>query len=298
MKVGRVFKDKVAGKTVFVLSLFASTLLFFIIIGLFIKSWPILSTHSLSGLLFDSIWKPRKNLFGFLPYIISTVYITLISIIIAVPLCILCSIYLSEYASKNVKSFVTSLVDILAGIPSVIFGIWGIIMIVPFISNTLAPAFGEEDTTGYSILAGGIVLAIMVFPIVIHIMLEVLRTVPIELREASLSVGANKWETIKKVVLRKAAPGISAAIVLGFSRAFGETLAVLMVVGNTAIIPHSLFDSGYPLPALIANNYGEMMSIPLYDSALMFAALLLLSVILIFNIVARIVMMRVERQMS
>jgi phosphate transport system permease protein len=298
MRIGRVLKDKIAGKTVRVMSIFAGLLLFLIIGGLLIKSWPILESHSLSDLLFKSLWKPRKNEFGFLPYILSTVYVTIISIVIAVPLCILCSIYLSEYANKKVKSFVTSLVDILAGIPSVIFGIWGIIMIVPFISGTLAPAFGQEDTTGYSILAGGIVLAIMVFPIVIHIMLEVLRTVPVELREASLSLGANKWETIKKVVLRKAAPGISAAIVLGFSRAFGETLAVLMVVGNTSLIPHSVFDSGYPLPALIANNYGEMMSIPMYDSALMFAALLLLTVILLFNIAARIVMMRVERKMS
>jgi len=298
MRVGRVLRDRVAGKSVWIVSVFTGLLLFLIIGGLLIKSWPILESHSLSDLLFKSLWKPRKNQFGFLPYILSTVYVTLISIIIAVPLCILCSIYLSEYANKKVKSFVTSLVDILAGIPSVIFGIWGIIMIVPFISNTLAPAFGVEDTTGYSILAGGLVLAIMVFPIVIHIMLEVLRTVPVELREASLSLGANKWETIKKVVMRRAAPGITAAIVLGFSRAFGETLAVLMVVGNTALIPHSLFDSGYPLPALIANNYGEMMSIPMYDSALMFAALLLLTVILLFNVVARIVMMRVERKMA
>src|SRR4030095_11541433 len=254
-------------------------------------------SHSLKDLLFTSMWKPRKNAFGFLPYIVSTVYVTLISLIIAVPLCILCSIYLSEYANKKVKSFVTSLVDILAGIPSVIFGIWGIILIVPLVADKIGPFFGVDDSTGYSILTGGIVLAIMVFPIVIHIMLEVLRTVPVELREASLSLGANKWETIKKVVLRKAAPGIAAAVVLGFSRAFGETLAVLMVVGNTAIIPKSVFDSGYPLPALIANNYGEMMSIPMYDSALMFAALLLLTVILLFNVIARIVIMRVERKM-
>jgi phosphate transport system permease protein len=297
MRIGRVLRDRIAGKSVWIVSVFTGLLLFLIIAGLLIKSLPIMESHSLNDLLFKSLWKPRKNLFGFLPYILSTVYVTLISIIIAVPLCILCSIYLSEYANKKVKSFVTSLVDILAGIPSVIFGIWGIIMIVPFISNTLAPAFGVEDTTGYSILAGGLVLAIMVFPIVIHIMLEVLRTVPVELREASLSLGANKWETIKKVVLRRAAPGISAAIVLGFSRAFGETLAVLMVVGNTSLIPHSLFDSGYPLPALIANNYGEMMSIPMYDSALMFAALLLLTVILLFNVLARVVIMRVERKM-
>lgn len=294
----RIIKDKVARKSVWCLTILVGMLLFFIVGGLYLKSLPILESHSLSDLLFKSLWKPRKNEFGFLPYILSTVYVTLISIIIAVPLCILCSIYLSEYANKKVKSFVTSLVDILAGIPSVIFGIWGIIMIVPFISNTVGPFFGQTDTTGYSILAGGLVLAIMVFPIVIHIMLEVLRTVPAELREASLSLGANKWETIKKVVLKKASPGIIAAIVLGFSRAFGETLAVMMVVGNTSLIPHSVFDSGYPLPALIANNYGEMMSIPMYDSALMFAALLLLTVILLFNIAARIVMIRVERNLT
>lgn len=294
----RILKDNIAGKSVLCLSVLTGLLLFLIVGGLYTKSLPILESHSLADLLTKSIWKPGKNQFGFLPYIVSTVYITIISIVIAVPLCILCSIYLSEYASKRVKNFVTSLVDILAGLPSVIFGIWGVIMIVPFIAGTLAPAFGQEDTTGYSILAGGLVLAIMVFPIVIHIMLEVLRTVPVELREASLSLGANKWETIKKVVLKKAAPGIIAAIVLGFSRAFGETLAVLMVVGNTAIIPHSVFDSGYPLPALIANNYGEMMSIPMYDSALMFASLLLLTVILLFNVAARIVMMRVERRMA
>lgn len=294
----RILRDKIASRSVLGISIFVGLLLFLIIGGLYLKSLPILQTHSIGDLLFKSIWRPRKDEFGFLPYILSTVYVTLISILIAVPLCVLCSVYLSEYANKKVKSFVTSLVDILAGIPSVIFGIWGIILVVPFVADKLAPFFGVEDSTGYSILSGGLVLAIMVFPIVIHIMLEVLRTVPSELRDASLSLGANKWETIKKVVLRKAMPGIIAAVVLGFSRAFGETLAVLMVVGNTAIVPKSVFDSGYPLPALIANNYGEMMSIPMYDSALMFAALLLLTVILLFNIAARLVMIRVERKMS
>src|SRR5436309_12318705 len=131
MRIGRVLRDRVAGKSVWIVSVFTGLLLFLIIGGLLLKSLPIMESHSLSDLLFKSLWKPRKNQFGFLPYILSTVYVTLISIIIAVPLCILCSIYLSEYANKKVKIFVTSLVDILAGIPSVIFGIWGIIMIVP-----------------------------------------------------------------------------------------------------------------------------------------------------------------------
>ena len=138
-------------------------------------------------------------------------------------------------------------------------------------------------------------LSIMVFPIIISITGEVLRSVPHELREVSLSLGATKWQTIKHVVLRKARPGIFAAIVLGFSRAFGETMAVLMVVGNVPKVPSSVFDPAYPLPALIANTFGEMMSIPLYDSAILLAALMLLIVVLIFNILARMVLIKIER---
>jgi len=115
-------------------------------------------------------------------------------------------------------------------------------------------------------------------------------------REASFALGATKWETVKHVVVRKALPGFLAATILGFSRAFGETMAVLMVMGNVAKAPSSLFDPAYSLPALIANNYGEMMSIPLYDSALLFAALILLLVIAFFSILARIVLLRVERR--
>lgn len=135
----------------------------------------------------------------------------------------------------------------------------------------------------------------MVFPIIISVTGEVMRSVSGELREVSLSLGATKWQTIKHVVLRKARPGIIAAIVLGFSRAFGETMAVLMVVGNVAKVPSSIFDPAYPLPALIANTYGEMMSIDLYDSAILLAALILLLVVLICNVIARMILVRIER---
>lgn len=116
------------------------------------------------------------------------------------------------------------------------------------------------------------------------------------MREASWSLGATKWQTVKKVVLRKSLPGVVAATVLAISRAFGETMAVLMVCGNMAIIPKSLFDSCYPLPALIANNYGEMMSIPGYESALMFAAFLLFAIIVLFNIASRVVLYHIEKR--
>ena len=136
----------------------------------------------------------------------------------------------------------------------------------------------------------------MTFPTIIHVTLEVFSTVPRSLREASLSLGATKWETTRHVVLRKGAQGILAASVLGFSRAFGETMAVLMVVGNVPAVPRSLFDPGYPLPALIANNYGEMMSVPRYDAALMSAALVLMLIVLFFNVLARRILVRVERR--
>lgn len=292
----RKLVDKIMGKVVKIFTFLALALLFIIMIGLIWKSFPILSTHSLGDLLFESEWSPRKDKFGFLPFIMSTLYVTLIATVIAIPLSLLTAVYLSEYAGKRIIRFANPMLDIMSGIPSVIFGIWGILIVVPFIRDHLAVWLGVESVSGYSVLAGGIVLAIMVFPILVQLVYVVLKTVPTGLREAALSLGANKSETILKVVIKKASAGILAASILGFSRAFGETLAVLMVVGNVVQIPKSLFDSGYPIPALIANNYGEMMSIPMYDSALMFAALILLLIIVIFNISARSLLSRWEKR--
>ena len=141
-------------------------------------------------------------------------------------------------------------------------------------------------------LAGGLVLAVMIVPIIIAVGEEVIRAVPQGLREASLALGATRWQTIRNVVLRRAWPGVAAAVVLGLSRAFGETMAVLMVVGNVPQVPHSIFDAAYPLTALIANNYGEMMSIPLYDAALLGGALILLLIVLTFSTTSRLVLVR------
>jgi phosphate transport system permease protein len=135
----------------------------------------------------------------------------------------------------------------------------------------------------------------MIFPLVMSLLGEVFTSISTELRDASLSLGATKWQTTKLVLMRKALPGIMAALILAISRALGETIAVLMVCGNIAAIPHSVFDSGYPLPALIANNYGEMLSIPMYDSALMLAALILFLIIVIFNVTSRVVSNQLEK---
>ena len=293
----RLIKDKVISKLMLVLTLASVSIIIIIGVGLYYKSLPVLANASWSQLLSSSVWKPMKGLFGFYPFIMGTLWVTIISIAIALPLCLLTSFYLSEYAHTRVKRILIPFVNLLSGIPPVIFGVWGVLFIVPFIQEYVAPHF-VEYSTGYCVLAGGIVLAVMIFPLIVSIVNEVLNTIPQELKDASLALGATKWETIKKVTIRKALPGIVAATVLAISRAFGETIAVLMVCGNNAVVPHSVFDTGYPLPALIANNYGDMMSIPLYGSALMFAALLLFIIILLFNLISRIILTRLERNLA
>jgi phosphate transport system permease protein len=266
-------------------------------LGLYQRSRPILTIKSLTELLFSTSWHPLRGEFGFFPFIMDTLWVTGVAVAIAVPLCLLSAIYLSEYAPRYLREWTKPFIDLLAGIPSVVYGMWGVLAIVPLIKDHLAPFWGVFST-GYSALAGGIVLAIMVFPIIIHVSVEVFSSISYEVREVSLALGATKWQTVKYVVMRKAMPGIIAAIVLGLSRAFGETMAVLMVAGNVARAPSSVFDPAYPLPALIANNYGEMLSVPLYDSALLLASLVLLLVVLFFNIIARIVLVRVERSIQ
>jgi phosphate transport system permease protein len=208
---------------------------------------------------------------------------------------LLMAIYLVEYAPARIRSIIKPMVDLLAGIPSVVYGLWALLLIVPFIRDQLA-ALAGVTTTGYTVLAGGIVLAVMVTPITISVSEEVIRAVPRPIREASMALGATRWQTVKHAVIRSAFPGIIAAVILGFGRAFGETIAVLMVVGNVAKVPVSLFDPAYPIPALIANNYGEMMSIPSYESAFMLAALLLLLIVLLFSIVAAVLLVGIKRR--
>ncbi|HEY9002719.1 MAG TPA: phosphate ABC transporter permease subunit PstC [Mucilaginibacter sp.] len=297
MQKFRLLKDKVLSKIMLILTILSVSVVVVIGIGLYYKSAPVLSNSSWWQLLTSSEWKPLKGRFGFFPFIMGTLWVTGIAIIIALPLCLLSSFYITEYAPQRVRKILVPFVNLLSGIPPVIFGVWGVLFIIPLIQNHIAPHF-VEFSTGYSVLAGGIVLAVMIFPLIVSIVCEVLNTIPKELKEASLSLGATKWETIRKVYLRKAKPGIIAATVLAISRAFGETIAVLMVCGNNADVPHSVFDSGYPLPALIANNYGEMLSIPMYDSALMFAALLLFIIILLFNIISRMILARLERKLA
>lgn len=302
----RLLKEKISSRLMIASALFSGLLVLIIAVSLYLKSRPMLSTEPLNELLLGNIWLPSEGVFGFYPSIIGTVLVTIIAMIFSLPLSLLSSIYLAEYASDALSSKVMPLIDILAGIPPVVYGLWGTIVIVPFV-DFIAPFVGGLGipflrygyySTGFCLLSGGLVLAIMVFPIIISISVQVFRAVPLEMREASLSLGATRWQTVKHIGMRVAFPGIAAATILGFSRAFGETMAVLMVVGNVPIVPVSVFDPALPLPALIANNYGETMSIPLYDSALLFAALILMLVILFFTAAARKILIDIERRMN
>ena len=298
-------KDRLAKRLMGMLTAASVFLVPLIAVALGLRAWPMLSTRPLWELLFSTVWRPQQGAFGFFPFITGTLWTTAVAMVLAVPPSLLTAIYLAEYAPPRLRAGINPLIDLLAGIPSVVYGVWGVVVVVPLVGQRVGPFldrwlgvlpfFRQDNPTGYSVLAGGIVLAVMVFPIIIAVAQDVIRAVPQGLREASLALGATRWQTVRNVVLRRAWAGVMAAIMLGFSRAFGETMAVLMVVGNIPQVPHSILDAAYPLTALIANNYGEMMSIPLYDAALMGGALILLGIVLAFNLAARAVLVQLVR---
>jgi len=292
---GRNTNELIARKVMFAVTALTALVVILMTVGLIGRSALIVGTVPLRNLLFSGSWNPDQGEFGFAPFIVGTLYVTGLAMVLAVPPSILMAVYLAEYAPKKVRSIIKPMVDVLAGTPSVVCGLWGVLLIVPLIRDYLAPWAGVS-TTGYSVLAGGLVLAIMVCPIIVSITDEVLGAVPRAIREASLAVGATRWQTVKHVVVRSAFTGIIAAVILGFGRAFGETMAVLMVVGNVPAIPSSVFAPAYPIPALIANDYGEMLTIPLYESALMFAALLLLIIVFAFSLAAAILLRGIRRR--
>jgi phosphate transport system permease protein len=294
--MGRVARDRLAAIVMAAAAALAVALAFAVAVALIVKSQPILATQPAARLLLSSAWRPSAGQFGFYPFLVGTLWVSGLAMALAIPVSLLSAVYLTEYAPGRVRGLAKPLLDLLAGIPPVVFGLWGVLAVVPA-AAWLSGRLGHPSS-GYSVLAGATVLAIMVFPIIISVAAEVIVKVPVEAREASLALGATRWQTSKHVVLRAALPGVLAALILGFSRAFGETMAVLMVVGNVRALPRSVFDPAYPLPALIANNYGEMMSIPGYGSALMFAALILLSVVVVFNLLATVVLRGVERRLA
>lgn len=278
----RIYKQNLSSVFMCILTVSSVLLLLAMIVGLYIKSIPILQENSFWELVTSSDWKPSQKKFGFLPFISGTLAVTFLAICISLPLSLLTAISLTEYSKKIVRKFVYPALDILAALPSVIYGVWGILLLIP--------------VTGYSLLTASLVLCVMVLPIMVSLFVEIFSAVPQDLRDASMSLGATQWQTTRRVVLKKSISGIFAAVVLALSKAMGETIAVMMVCGSIPAIPKSLFKGFYTLPALIGNNYGEMASVPLYESAIMFAALLLLVIVVIFNVLSRVILYRVQKK--
>lgn len=245
--------------------------------------------------LFTSRWDPVAEKFGALPLIYGTIVSSFLALLIAVPLGIGAAVYLSEVAPPWISPPISFLIELLAAVPSVVYGLWGIFILAPWLRTQVQPALGatlgflplfQGPPYGVGMLAAGLVLAIMVVPFIIAVSREVLLAVPNEQREAALALGATRWETTRLAVLRYARSGLIGAILLGLGRALGETMAVTMVIGNRPEISASLFAPGYTMASMIANEFAEATS-DLYLSALVEVGLLLFVVTVIVNTLAR-----------
>jgi len=253
--------------------------------------------------LVNSTWDPVQEIYGALPIIYGTVVSSLLALIISLPLSLGVAIFLAEVAPPWLEKPLSFLVELLAGIPSVIYGLWGIFVLVPWIRNSVEPYLSEKlgflplfrgAPYGFGLLAAVLILTVMILPIISSISRDVLKSVPRSQREAALALGATKWQSTI-IVLRDARPGILGATMLGLGRAIGETMAVTMVIGNRALISPSLFDPSYTMASEIANEFTEATS-SMYLSALIQLALVLFVITIIINALARLLVWSMDRK--
>ncbi len=257
------------------------------------------------GFLTSRTWNPVRGEFGALPFIYGTVVSSLLALVISVPLSLGVAVFLVEQAPRRVARPVTFLVELLAAIPSVVYGLWGIFVLAPLLRNYVEPPLGkwfgwlpffQGQITGIGLLTAGIILALMITPIISAVVRDILSAVPDTQREAALALGATRWETTR-VVLGNAGPGIAGAIILGLGRALGETMAVTMVIGNRPVISASLFAPSYTIASVIANEFTEATE-TVYLHALVELGLILFLVTFIVNAAARLLVWSVTRGTS
>lgn len=269
---------------------------------LVVNAWPAIGQFGL-GFFARSTWDPVAGQFGALPLIVGTLYSSAVAMLIAVPLALGVAIFLTEFAPRRLRGPVASLVEVLAAVPSVIYGLWGIFVLLPMLRDVVWPViqpavswlpFFKGVFYGPSVLAAGIILAIMVLPYVAAVSREVLLAVPSAQREAALALGATRWEAVWTVVLPYGRTGIAGAVILGLGRALGETMAVTMVIGNRHEVSASLIEPGYTIASAIANEFAEAVS-SLHLSALFYVGLVLFLVTVAVNALARILVWRVAR---
>jgi phosphate transport system permease protein len=298
------YSDKVYEALTAACALAIPALVIAIALAVFVAAWPAFSKLGLS-IITTSDWDVASGHFGAAPAVFGTLVSSAVALIIATPLAIGIAIFLSEFSPLWLRQPIGFLVDLLAAIPSVVYGLWGIFVLIPLLRTSVMPflrdtlhlgstPFFTGPAYGPSMLAAGIILAIMALPYISSVSREVLMAVPRSQREAALALGATRWEMIRDAVIPYAKSGIIGGIMLGLGRALGETMAVTMVIGNRAEISASLFAPGYTMASLIANEFSEATN-DLHLSALMAVGAILFVITLIINAIARWLVWRVSK---
>jgi phosphate transport system permease protein len=272
------FDGQVPGRVFLGATIVSASLTVLVFGFIFATALPVF-LHEGTGFLTGTVWDYATNEYGILKFITGTMVVTAVSMCMAVPLSLFTAVFLSEWAPARIDRVVTSVIELLVGIPSVVYGIFGFFVlnnlvrdyVKPFFNATLGviPVFHASNLgNGLGIFLAASVLAVMILPTVTSLTREALRSVPGELREGSLSLGATRWETVRMIVIPAAMSGIITSIILGLMRAMGETMAVVMVIGNVAIVPGSIFDYAYPMTSKIINDIGYHLTEDLPKSAL------------------------------
>jgi phosphate ABC transporter permease protein PstC len=294
----RLLKWGLTGLAAAILALIA-----YFFVRLYGQAHPAFSRFGVFGFTFDNDWNVPKEIYGAWPLLMGTLITSAIALLIGVPVAVASAVYITELAPRRLRSLLSVMLELLAAVPSVVYGLWGVFVLIPklkpieqWISDTFSfLPFVGGTVYGPNYFIAGLILAIMIVPIVSAISREVISTVPKEHKEAALALGATRWETIRMAVLPYSQAGITGAAMLGLGRAIGETIAVTLVIGNAPSIGKHIFDQGYTLAAVIANEFGEAAADKLHLSALIAAGLVLFVLTLLINAGARGLVYRAER---
>ena len=295
--------DRIFNGTLWTLGIMVLVVAGLIVLNLALVARPLAKEHSLWGFITSIEWNPVEEHFGALSFLYGTLVTSAVSIIISVPVAIGLGLFITQFAPAKLGRILTIPVELLAAIPSVVYGLWGLFIVVPWLRESLQPWLGKHfgflpifsgPPIGLGYFASGIILAVMILPTIVAVSVEVMKTTPEANREAALALGATKWEAVMMAVIPYSRAGILGAVLLGLGRALGETMAVTMVIGNSPQISASLFAPGYSLPAVIANEFAEATS-AVHVGALAGLGLILFATTFLLNAGARVLVTAVQK---
>ncbi len=295
--------DRLFNSTLWILGAMILVVAGLIVLNLAVAARPLAKDHSLWGFITETQWDPVEDRFGALTFLYGTLVTSMVSLILAVPVAIGLSLFITQFAPPKLGRVLTMPVELLAAIPSVVYGLWGLFIVVPWLRASVEPWLGKHlgwiplfqgPPIGLGYLASSMILAVMILPTIVAVSVEVMKTTPEATREAALALGATKWEAVMMTVIPYSRAGIVGAVLLGLGRALGETMAVTMVIGNSPQISASLFAAGYSLPAVIANEFAEATS-SVHVAALAGLGLILFATTFLLNAGARVLVNAVQR---